>query len=41
MPKKYEGCADKTHEVKQVANPHGERSQRYVADKDETEDQYG
>jgi len=35
MPKKYEGRADKTHEVKQVANPRGERSQRYVADKDE------
>ena len=41
MPKKYEGGADKTHEVEQVANPRGERSQCYVADQDETNDQYG
>jgi hypothetical protein len=41
MPKKYEGRADKTHDVKRVANPRGERSQRYVADNDETKDQDG
>jgi hypothetical protein len=39
MQKKHEARADKTHEVKQVANPRGERSQRYVADNNETEDQ--
>jgi len=41
MLKKYETRADKTHEVKQVANPRGERPKRYVADKDETKDQDG
>jgi len=41
MPKKDEGRADKTHEVEQVANPRGERPQRYVADNDETKDQDG
>src|SRR5258708_13051839 len=38
MPKKYEARADKAHDVKQVANPRGERSQRYIADNDETKD---
>jgi hypothetical protein len=41
VPKKYEGRADKTHEVKQVANPRGEWSQRNVAANDETKDQDG
>jgi hypothetical protein len=41
MPKKYEARAGKTHEVKQVANTRGERSQRYVAADDETKDQDG
>jgi hypothetical protein len=38
MPKKNGGRAEKAHEVEQVANPHGERSQRNVADNDEAED---
>jgi hypothetical protein len=39
MPEKYQGRADKAYEVEQVANPRGERSQRYVADNDEAKDQ--
>ena len=41
MPKKDETRADKTNEVKQVANPRVERPQRYVAANDETKDQDG
>jgi len=39
MPKKYQARAEKAHEVKQVANPRGERPQRYVADNHKTKDQ--
>jgi hypothetical protein len=41
MPKKDEGRADETREVKQVANPRGERPQRNVADNDEAKDRDG
>jgi len=39
--KKYGARAEKTHDVKQAANPRRERPQRDVADQDKTEDQNG